>query len=89
MHQSGPFFDPGLNPNNVSSYRIQVGEDFAGSGDFARIRREGEGRDSTGGFGTFLVREVAPIPEPTSMLLFGIGSLLVGASVRKKTPANH
>ena len=26
----------------------------------------------------------APMPEPTSALLFGIGSLVVGAAVRRK-----
>ena len=31
----------------------------------------------------------APVPEPGSMLLFGIGSLFVGGAVRKKAAANH
>lgn len=77
-------FDPGLTPNSLSSYRIQVGEDFVGSGDFARVRLEGEGADSTGGFGTYLVREAAPIPEPNAAVLFGVGAVVVGVALRRR-----
>ena len=69
----------------ISSQRFSASTlSIVASGAITRVELD---KDVKFGLDTLTFQTSQPIPEPTSMLLFGVGSLVVGGALRKKNAA--